>query len=163
MLISVKIPQIFSRIFKSVAKNDYWLRHVWPSVFLSPEMEERDSYRKDILLISCFGILIKFPLRFLWGMSWRRGKGWLYKHDTYDLLWTRIAVFEISTRNTISCWIDKVTKKVHNRSFTATLYSSSPTCLGSCSRIQGDYFEYYSESVMSCINVQHHFITRGDW
>lgn len=30
MLIFVKIPQIFIRIFKSVAKNDYWYRHVCP-------------------------------------------------------------------------------------------------------------------------------------
>lgn len=111
MLISVKIPLIFSSILKSVAKNDYWHRHVCPSVCLSPEMEERDSYQKDILLMSSFGILIKISLRFLWGMSWGRGKSWPYKHETYDLLWTWMAVFEINTRNTISCWIDKVTKK----------------------------------------------------
>ena len=69
MLISVKIPQIFSRIFsrtfKSVAKNYYWHHHVCPSVCLSSEIEERDSYRKDVLLMSCFGILIKISLRFL--------------------------------------------------------------------------------------------------
>lgn len=46
---------------------------------------------------------------------------------------------------------------MHNRSFTTKLYSFSPTCLGPCSRIQGDCFEYYSEVVTYCINVQHHF------
>jgi hypothetical protein len=129
------------------------------SLCLSPEMEERDSYQNDILLMSCCGILIKLSLRFLWGMSWGQGKRWLrvYKHDTYDLLRTWIAIFEVSARNTISCWIGNVTKKVHNWSLTATLYSFSPTCLGPCSRIYGDHIECYSEFVMSCTNVQHHF------
>jgi hypothetical protein len=62
MFISVKIPHL------QIGRKKMAIGIVMSvrlSVCLSPELEERDSYQKDILLMSCCGILIKLSVRFL--------------------------------------------------------------------------------------------------